>query len=39
MRHWNKLPRDVPDSPSLEAGPSPGQPDLAVDVPVHLQES
>ena len=32
VRHWNRLPRDMFDAPSLETfqGSHPGQPDLAL---------
>ena len=33
--HWNRLPKEVVDAPSLEAGCGSGQPGLVVGDPAH----
>jgi len=41
MKHWNRLPREVMDVPSLNTFKvrlDLEQPDLAIDIPVHCRE-
>ena len=43
MTHWNRLPKEVVDAPSLEAfkarlDVAPGQPGLVVGDPAHIRE-